>query len=99
MNVGAQYGLEALPSGKILPEQFVDLNEKVGGLDIDGRPQAKRTTADLEAVATAYRTGRINGGRELANVPIMDLRGSSNFEEHFDFHTYEMLARLDRDNR
>lgn len=34
-NVGVQYGLEALQSGLITAEQFVDLNEKVGGIDID----------------------------------------------------------------
>jgi hypothetical protein len=30
-NVGVQYGLAALRAGQITPEQFVDLNEKVGG--------------------------------------------------------------------
>ncbi len=35
-NVGVQYGLLALQRGEITPEQFVDLNAKVGGIDIDG---------------------------------------------------------------
>ena len=30
-NEGVQYGLRALMSGEILPEQFVDLNDKIGG--------------------------------------------------------------------
>lgn len=34
-NVGLQYGLRALESGEITPEQFVDLNMKIGGWDID----------------------------------------------------------------
>ena len=39
-NVGLQYGLNALQAGRITPEQFVDLNEKVGGLDIAGNYQS-----------------------------------------------------------
>ena len=35
-NVGVQYGLAALQRGEITAEQFVDLNAKVGGIDIDG---------------------------------------------------------------
>ena len=35
-NVGVQYGLLALQRGEITPEQFADLNAKVGGIDIDG---------------------------------------------------------------
>ena len=97
-NVGVQYGLSALEAGQIRPEQFVDLNEKVGGLDIDGNLSPARAVADLPAVETAYRSGRLTGGRELARVPIIDLRGSSNFEEHFDWHTNEFRNRLIRDN-
>jgi len=39
-NVGVQYGLRALFAGDISPAQFVDLNAKVGGVDIDyaGQP-------------------------------------------------------------
>jgi hypothetical protein len=39
----------------------------------------------------------VTNGRQLANVPIIDLRGSSNNEIHTDFHSYELRARLDRD--
>ena len=34
-NVGVQYGLRALASGRITTAQFVDLNAKIGGIDID----------------------------------------------------------------
>src|SRR5215831_7667605 len=34
-NVGVQYGLKALASGAITPEEFVTLNERIGGADID----------------------------------------------------------------
>jgi hypothetical protein len=96
-NAGVQYGLEALRSGKITPEQFVDLNEKVGGLDIDWHFQPQRTTADPAALDVAYRGGLVTGGRALADVPIIDIRGQDNFEIHADFHTWAMRARLDRD--
>ena len=35
-NVGIQYGLKALQAGQITAEQFVDVNAKIGGIDIDG---------------------------------------------------------------
>lgn len=97
-NVGVQYGLQALQSGEILPEQFVDLNEKVGGLDIDWNWQPQRSEADPAALEIGYRSGRVTYPREAAKVPIIDLRGSSNLEIHTDFHSYAMRARLDQAN-
>ncbi len=41
-NVGVQYGLAALISGEITPADFVDMNAKAGGLDIDTNPVAAR---------------------------------------------------------
>jgi hypothetical protein len=93
-NVGVQYGLQALESGEILPEQFVDLNEHVGGLDIDWNWQPQRSEADPAALEIAYRSGRVTYPREAAKVPIIDLRGTSNLEIHSDFHSYAMRQRL-----
>ena len=74
-NVGVQYGLEALLDGRISGEQFLDLNERVGGLDVDGGFVSRRTPIDAPAVRTAYSTGRISDGRGgLLDVPILDLR-------------------------
>ena len=97
-NEGLQYGLVALQSGRILPEQFVDLNEKVGGLDIDGKFIRQRSSGDLEAFPIAYRTGRVNDGLRMDQVPIIDLRPSSNFEFHNDVNTYITRERLLRAN-
>jgi hypothetical protein len=95
-NVGVQYGLGALASGAITPEQFVDLNQRIGGIDIDNNFQAARTVADPGAPRTAYRTGKITSGRALARVPIVDLRGSHNVDDiHSDYHSYVTRARLD----
>src|SRR6185295_1664766 len=43
-NVGVQYGLNALLAGQITPEEFVTLNEKIGGVDADSNPTASRST-------------------------------------------------------
>jgi hypothetical protein len=81
-NVGVQYGLKALEAGRITPEQFVDLNEKIGGLDIDGNYQAGRTVGDLTGVERMYRSGLITYGRELGKYPIIDARTDDNHEMH-----------------
>jgi hypothetical protein len=97
-NVGVQYGLQALLSGKISPEQFVDLNANVGGYDIDWKWQPQRSEADPLALVNAYRGGRITYARELATVPIIDLRGTANTGIHSDVHSYITRARLDAAN-
>jgi hypothetical protein len=98
-NVGIQYGLDTLLSGEITPEQFVDLNEKIGGLNIDHDFQAGRSVADPGAAKIAYQSGRVNDGSQLDKVAIIDLRGTSNSADiHTDFHTYAMRARLDKAN-
>jgi hypothetical protein len=97
-NVGIQYGLTALNSGLILPEQFVDLNEKIGGFDIDKKPQPQRTSADPGVVDIAYRSGRVTDARQLAKVPMIDLRIPENEEIHQHFYSYTMRARLDQAN-
>src|SRR6516162_985453 len=54
-NVGIQYGLNALLEGAITPEEFVTLNETIGGFDADSNRRATRTTADQRALPIAYR--------------------------------------------
>ena len=74
-NVGVQYGLGALLNKSITAEEFVTLNEAVGGLDRDSTPRAQRTTADMQALAIAYRAGIVASGKQLAKTAIIDLRG------------------------
>src|SRR5437870_12223889 len=60
-NVGIQYGLKALASGAITAEEFVTLNERIGGSDADSNRTAAavltgaaaRSLADLPALAIA----------------------------------------------
>jgi hypothetical protein len=97
-NVGVQYGLTALQQGLILPEQFVDLNEKVGGWDIDLGWQPQRTVADPFALSALHRTGQLDDASNLDLVPMVDVRGHINAEIHTAFHTQVMKARLDSAN-
>ena len=96
-NVGVQYGLNAFLGGQILAEQFVDLNEKIGTVDVDFNFAPGRRHADPGSEAL-YRVGGVNDGGQLDQVPVIDLRGSSNLEIHTDYHSYVMRARLARSN-
>ena len=98
-NVGVQYGLRALEQHQIGPAEFADLNAKAGGFDIDGNPQTARDVVDEQTAATAYRTGQVTDARQLAGVPIIDLRGySESAEIHTSVYSYMMRARLDAAN-
>jgi Tannase-like family of unknown function (DUF6351) len=98
-NMGVQYGLDALLSGQISPEQFVALNQGVGGVNIDFNFTAGRRAADPGSSAIAYRAGSVTSGKQWATVPIIDLRGSHNVNDiHTDFHSYAARARLDQAN-
>ena len=75
-NVGVQYGLDAFNKGTISFDQFVDLNQKIGGLDINFQQQAARTVADTDALTRVYRSGRVvTGANGLANIPIITRMG------------------------
>jgi hypothetical protein len=74
-NVGLQYGLAALNSGAISVDEFLDLNENMGGNDIDGNFIGQRSVGDPVAIRAAYESGLMNsGGGGLANVPILHAR-------------------------
>lgn len=74
-NVGVQYGLAALNAGTISIDQFLDLNDKIGGLNRDLVRTSSRTVADTDALTRAYRSGRIvSGAGGLAQTAIIDRR-------------------------
>jgi hypothetical protein len=93
-NVGVQYGLLALNEGRITAEQFVDLNERAGGFDRDGRWKAARNSLGIETLRTLYRTGQVMRGRGLARVPILAVRGTNNDDYHYPYRTVVNRARL-----
>lgn len=97
-NVGVQYGLEALEQGRITPEQFVDLNREIGGLDIDAEPRDERYEADRPALERAYRSGAVNTAEHLDQVAIIDLRGPDHGVFHDAYRSWAVRARLEREH-
>jgi hypothetical protein len=84
-NVGIQYGLQALNSGAISIDEFLDLNEAIGGFDQDANYTTARSAADVGAVTRAYQSGMIlNGGAGLAAIPVVDATGI--YDEDTNYH-------------
>lgn len=97
-NTGVVYGLKAFQAGKITAEEFVTLNESIGGADFDLNPASTRTVADPGALATAYRAGIVMSGKNLAKTPILDLRGWDEQGIHYIWRSFALRARLDAAN-
>ena len=97
-NVGIQYGLKALVAGAITPEEFVTLNEKIGGSDADSNRTAARSTADLSALAIAYRAGIVSSGKNLGKLPIIDSRGFDEQGIHYIWRSFSERARIEAAN-
>ena len=98
-NVGIQYGLGALNTRQITTEQFLDLNERIGGLDADANHVPARHVANERASRMALETGRIlNGGGGLATTPVIDYRSYTDNREngdiHMKVHQYSTRARM-----
>ncbi len=96
-NVGVQYGLKVLLANELLPSQFLDLNDKIGGRTIDYDHSPDRVNADPFGLSVGYRGGLFNQGNHM-HLPIIDLRGHDVAEIHHDYRSYVMRARLDRAN-
>ena len=66
-NVGVQYGLKALLSGAITAEEFVTLNEKIGGFDADAQPHRgahrRRRAGAADRVPRRHRVERREPGQ------------------------------------
>jgi hypothetical protein len=100
-NVGLQYGLAALNDGAISVDEFLELNEKIGGNDIDGNFVPQRSVGDPIALRALYASGLINsGGGGLANVPILHARPYTDpiGDIHDRHRDLTIRARLQRAN-
>ncbi|MBJ2159161.1 DUF6351 family protein [Variovorax sp. IB41] len=104
-NAGVQYGLKALRSGAITPEEFVALNEGIGSWDADmvwsgdkAVIPAVRARAQTSAMTALYRSGLVSYAKNLAKVPIIDLRPELGADIHMAWRTFEQRARLDAGN-
>jgi len=100
-NIGLQYGLAALNSGAITVDEFLDVNDKVGGTDIDGKIVAERTEGDPIALRAAYESGmQASYNAALATVPILMSRSynDSRGDIHDRQRDFVVRARLQKAN-
>jgi Tannase-like family of unknown function (DUF6351) len=98
-NTGVQYGLTTLNDRTITVEQFLDLNENIGGYDNNGRVVGTRSSADPVALRNAYQTGVITfGGNGLSKIPIIDVRPYRDKlpsgDNHLKYHSFAYRERL-----
>jgi hypothetical protein len=74
-NTGLQYGFKGLNDGAISVDEFLELNEKIGGYDKNGKMGDARSHGDPIALKAAYQSGLLDGGGGgLATVPIIHYR-------------------------
>lgn len=97
-NIGVQYGLATLQKGDITLAQFLDVNVKIGGLDVDANFTAGRTAAVEPALSNAYRSGSINETNNLDQTAIIDCRGPDPGSFHDPYRSFAIRARLDREH-
>jgi hypothetical protein len=106
-NVGVQYGLVALNDGLITFEQFIDINQRIGGHDINGAITPDRQVGDPAAIQAAYETGLMNlfnvGGGDVASISVRGWRegdpygrGDANVDVHDGYHSAIVEARLQK---
>ena len=96
-NVGLQYGLEALNDSTISIDDFLNMNEAIGGYDIDGKITPDRSEAELDTVLHTYETGRISmGGGDQASIPIIDVNMYRDLsgDIHDRFRAFSLRDRL-----
>ena len=101
-NVGVQYGLAALAAKNITVDQFLDLNESIGGFDIDGNVVPERETATEDALQIVYSKGRISvGGGDQKVVPLVDLNlyDDAAGDIHDRFRAFSLRERLGSPNQ
>jgi len=107
-NVGVQYGLQALRSGAINAEQFVQLNETIGAYDADlnwtgGVPAtptvpAPRFRALPGVFPQIYQSGLLDNAKNLAKVAMIDIRPEFGPNIHMSWRSSQKRARLDAAN-
>lgn len=100
-NVGVQYGLKGLNDGTLTVDEFLDVNENIGGFDVDGNWQSARMQGHPTALRRAYESGIVNsGGGGLTRTPIIQFRAYTDQMKdlHDRYHDLVMRDRLVRSN-
>jgi hypothetical protein len=98
---GVQYGLRAFEEGVISAEEFVALNEDIGGWDIDGNRIPERTVIPDDVAALGYQQGAVTGEGPLQDLPII-LRSpyTDPFGDiHTRYHAFSIRERLQEDGQ
>ncbi len=93
-NTGVQFGLTQLRQGLITPAQFIDLNAKLGGIDLNNERVDARVDGDPAAIRRAYRTGLINETNNLDDVAIINHGGPDPGIAHDYAHAFWTEERL-----
>ena len=95
-NKGVMYGAVPLRQGAITLEQFIDLNEKVGGLDINADPVPERIQGDPLALRNVYRSGLVNEAHNMDQVAMINHGGPDPGIAHDYAHAFWTEERLMR---
>ena len=95
-----QYGLRALNSGDITKPEFLDLNEQHRRARRRRQFRRARSLGDLQAIANAYRNGRVNEGENLT-LPVIQYRNYADLAAD-GIHTLHrargMIERMQKTN-
>jgi hypothetical protein len=99
-NVGVQYGLAALRRGDITGDDFLRLNDDIGGFDKDGGHQVARHDMGAATARRLFATGQVTGRGALTQTPIIDVAiPASDVTPVLDIHDqirpFGLRARLD----
>jgi hypothetical protein len=93
-NVGVQYGLAALNGGSITVEQFLVLNERIGGYDQDANYVSARTVGNPGAMTRAQQSGlQLGGNGGLASIPVFDVTGIYNDDAGYHYQWFHFAQR------
>ena len=95
-NKGVMYGLKPMRQGAITLEQFIDLNEKVGGLDINADAVPDRIEGDPLALRNVYRSGLVNEADNMSQVAMINHGGPDPGIAHDYAHAFWTEDRLMR---
>ncbi len=88
--------MKALNAGTITVAQFLNLNERIGGVDHDSSYTPQRTAGDETAIRRAYQAGlTLSGSGGLASIPIFDNATSNEAGGyHYGWFHYALRERL-----
>ena len=77
----------------ITPQQFLDLNEQIGGYDHDANYTLSRSAGDVAAIKRVYQSGvTLGAGGGLASIPVFDA-GAYNEAGGYHYQWFHFAVR------